>query len=1094
MAMTILLTGLLSAGVLADRAAGPSITFYVSPSGNDQWSGRRATPTADRTDGPLATLTAARDAVRRIKQAGPLPAGGVTVEIGPGMYRLAQPLQLEAGDSGTAEAPIVYRAAQRGTAVLSGGVVLGRWQPVSEPGVRKRLDPQARSKVLWIEVDRSLLEELPGFANGGCGFESTKKREYPLALYQAEQRLPVARWPNKEYATMGECLGNSVIAGHVGRKFIDGIFRFDNPRLMRWLEEPDLWFNGLWFHPWADEKIHLESIDPEQKTIALANGHAFGFKKGQEFYAFNAVSEIDRPGEWAVDRSTRRIYLWPPVDPKTEPVVLAVGETLVRAKDLSWVTFDGLVFEACRQTALDLTRPTSFTLAASTVRHTGSWAVNLNGGRQGTVVGCDLYDLGEGGVAAVGGDRNKLIPGRHLIENNHIHHIGRVVACYRPGASVRGVGNTIRHNLIYQTDHQAIFFDGNDHLIEYNIVHDVCLHTSDAGPLYACARDWTKRGTVIRHNLFHAAGEGVDGCGCRGIYLDDFTSGTTVASNIVSLADCGINLGGGKDNLVVDNLLLNCRVPVALHSRGIDSFARVNAARGKESPYYKKLLREVYQSDLWRKRYPKMLDALAMDPIEAHNAHSNTIRHNLSAGSGEVRIANAKRVMKTCVIENNPTVEEDPGFVDLKELDFRLRPDAPIREELAGFQAPDFARMGLYDDPRRASPAVKFGPEVTPMLPIMSLEDRQQTEIATLFPVGREPGAEAMIESAAAGARSARTSRARFTLEGDCLSVVIRSAVDPKRELALGKVWGTDDGVEMALLAAHGSGRQETAKPFVLRGYAGGGFESVTVGGVQADEAERLAKAAEYTARVPAPGLWEACWRIPLAALRIDVRENHLPLLAQVAVYRSADKTWTTWSPRRAGPTWNVQGAHALWLEPLGDLAFLPGTKASVSRVAVRWGRDQISMQAGMGANNPVWAPGGSRIEAPFGTVPADRWQSYRFEFTPESDGQVIIELMGTQGTPTAWTYYDDFRVEGATLVNGDFELLDENGRPQGWRVFAAEGIPELFVENSRLAGSGKRMVMASHDYRTTQSIAVRGGQKVTVQFKARGALGTGQP
>ncbi len=67
MAMTILLTGLLSAGVLADRAAGPSITFYVSPSGNDQWSGRRATPTADRTDGPLATLSAARDAVRRLR-------------------------------------------------------------------------------------------------------------------------------------------------------------------------------------------------------------------------------------------------------------------------------------------------------------------------------------------------------------------------------------------------------------------------------------------------------------------------------------------------------------------------------------------------------------------------------------------------------------------------------------------------------------------------------------------------------------------------------------------------------------------------------------------------------------------------------------------------------------------------------------------------------------------------------------------------------------------------------------------------------------------------------------------------------------------
>ena len=33
--------------------------FFVAPTGNDDWSGSRAEPHADKTDGPFATLTRA---------------------------------------------------------------------------------------------------------------------------------------------------------------------------------------------------------------------------------------------------------------------------------------------------------------------------------------------------------------------------------------------------------------------------------------------------------------------------------------------------------------------------------------------------------------------------------------------------------------------------------------------------------------------------------------------------------------------------------------------------------------------------------------------------------------------------------------------------------------------------------------------------------------------------------------------------------------------------------------------------------------------------------------------------------------------------
>ena len=61
----------------------------------------------------------------------------------------------------------------------------------------------------------------------------------------------------------------------------------------------------------------------------------------------------------------------------------------------------------------------------------------------------------------------------------------------------------------------AIVFGGNEHLIEFNEIHDVCHESNDAGAIYG-GRDWTMRGTVIRYNYFHdiSGFEGADASAC----------------------------------------------------------------------------------------------------------------------------------------------------------------------------------------------------------------------------------------------------------------------------------------------------------------------------------------------------------------------------------------------------------------------------------------------------------------------------------------------------------------------------------------------------------------------------------------------------
>src|SRR5688500_7359180 len=87
--LAVLPSGFASATLAAARSGGSAEPFYVSPDGDDLWSGRLAEPAADGSDGPVATLAAARDAVRRLKAEAGL-THPVDVVIRGGTYYLTE--------------------------------------------------------------------------------------------------------------------------------------------------------------------------------------------------------------------------------------------------------------------------------------------------------------------------------------------------------------------------------------------------------------------------------------------------------------------------------------------------------------------------------------------------------------------------------------------------------------------------------------------------------------------------------------------------------------------------------------------------------------------------------------------------------------------------------------------------------------------------------------------------------------------------------------------------------------------------------------------------------------------------------------------
>lgn len=121
------------------------------------------------------------------------------------------------------------------------------------------------------------------------------------------------------------------------------------------------------------------------------------------------------------------------------------------------------------------------------------------------------------------------------------------------------------------------------------------------------------------------------------------------------------------------------------------------------------------------------------------------------------------------------------------------------------------------------------------------------------------------------------------------------------------------------------------------------------------------------------------------------------------------------------------------------------------------------------------------------GRLSDDSWSNYEFEFTPEADGKVTIALRGMWYKPKGaekivpvWVCFDQLEIEGAHLVNGSFEKLEEGGTPVRWRG----GKSDMVITDQESAADGDNYVKVHHNKSFVQTINVKEGQMV--KFKAR--------
>ena len=503
------------------------LEYFVAPDGDDANPGTLSAP--------FATLEKARGAVRAAKADGSAAGRPITVTIRGGEYFRGNSFSLEADDSGTEAAPVTYRAYPGEEVTLTGGkrISSDKISKVTDPGVLNRvIDTFAQSRLMQIDLSENVSSIAPigefayGLSNGDF--------ENQFEVYVNGAPLQKSRWPNDEPGTQYTYV-TGVQGENVDYKTSPATFTYqdDQNRTALWPDEAlkNLWIEGHLAYSWAQSRHAVALLNADTKTITTKDktAHRPTTENGK-FYFFNLIEEIDMPGESYIDRENKKVYFYPPCGMENAEVVVPVSKTtLVSISNASYVNIEGIRMEYVFGSGLSVQNCNNVVVDGCTIAHTTNRCY-INGSNN-TIRNCYIYDSAYGGMNLSGGDRVSLTAGNNLAENNRIHSVNRIVESYAGAITITGVGNIIRNNELYNGPHLLINVDGNDHIIEYNDIHDAVLNAADMGAIYY-GRNPTRLGIEIRYNYFHDIGNPYGGYGQQSVFWDDGQVGPYIHGNV----------------------------------------------------------------------------------------------------------------------------------------------------------------------------------------------------------------------------------------------------------------------------------------------------------------------------------------------------------------------------------------------------------------------------------------------------------------------------------------------------------------------------------------------------------------------------------
>ena len=663
--------GIIVSGVVADsslvdmlqgdfKAATPVITekveegvtlvkgdFYVSTHGDDDNPGTE--------DKPFLTIEKAVETVRTIDKT---EKNGITICVEAGEYRVSS-LKFTKEDSGTEKCPITYCAYGDGEVVLNGGITLSSsdFKQVSAyPEISSRLSDSAKENVVVVDLKEepySLTKDdwgkiyAIGSYNTAKNYDGDWTGPIYCELFVNDKRQTIARYPDNDFLMTEE-----VVSTGLGRESDGALTEVENwdkirnpqpdvyrvnkdlaARIGSWENLDEVWMFGYWKYDWADASSPIGEFNPDTRELTPKFVSLYGTKKDAPYYFYNVLEELTTEGEWYLERENGLLCMWKPENFKEVEIDLSLSLQPVINSEADYITFDGFTVKGTRSDGMHLIGNNNSVKNCIIKNVSGNGIIMT--GNNNLAYNNEITHTGKGGIIITGGNTETLESGNSKAHNNYIHDWSEIYLTYQPAVALHGVGNICSNNEMVNSPHEAITYTGNNHIIEYNEIHNVCLLSDDAGAIYS-GRSWIWYGNIIRYNCIYNIGS--ENHHPDGIYLDDALSGQIVYGNLlVNIPKNAIHIGGGRDNFVSNNIIINAgSSPIYFDDRAREGalnngwFTHANLQNGA---MWKNLDDSPWQSELWQSTFTEYknctTDVSRADTKEFFANPSSTITNNL---------------------------------------------------------------------------------------------------------------------------------------------------------------------------------------------------------------------------------------------------------------------------------------------------------------------------------------------------------------------------------------------------------------------------------------------------------------------------------
>ena len=683
------------------------LVLYVDGSAREGGSGGESDP--------FRTLREADEAIAALNRGGGLPEGGVAVIVRPGVYYLPEGFSLSGdGARGTEACPIAYVSEEPRGALITGAasVSLTDGEPLNEAERARIRNPGDADRIVKIDLTRYGKDaadwgEMYAYGAYGYGWRfGGGSGKAPADFYLNGRRLTPARYPNDDFTEVGKVVsaGSATNTAEEDPEGPTFAVRSDvQERIRGWAGTEDVWAFGYFMYDWADAANPVKSVSESGGEITLGHPVFYGIAENQRYYLFNVFEELDAEGEYYLDRSSGMLYVYLPDGPDGAELTMADSGAPLLSGNASCLTVKGFRFAGSGASA-------GIQLGGDHIRVEDCEVSGIRGvgmrldGTDITVLGCEITAVGESGLRVSGGNNALLERSGNLIYNNYVHGWSEIVRTCQDGINVSGCGNTVAHNRVSDAPHQAIGWNGAYTVIEYNEVSNVCYETSDCGALYA-GRNFVSYGSVVRCNYIHDIGE--SGNLCVGIYLDDGMSGQTVCGNlIVNTARYGILVGGGRDNTILNNVIVNAHRDAIYHDARLregefeGGWYGTMASRGTQ---FTEIL-GICRGEMWRNAFPILSELIIQsagedkdNPLLACNPAGSIIRNNVyyrsTGGSADTCFFDPS-VADFSEAEDNIEGDWSADLPGGKSGDYHMPADAPVFDRLPEFGALPVDDMG----------------------------------------------------------------------------------------------------------------------------------------------------------------------------------------------------------------------------------------------------------------------------------------------------------------------------------------------------------------------------------------------------------------